>query len=755
MTGACIRGAVAICAVAVLLLGGAGISPAWAKAARPAPHQAAAAKPAHPSRRPVRVVATQHAGWGRLVVVLAGNPPPTITQIPLGVELRFAPGTSVQATASARLRQVSAIDARDVDGAPVTSIYLACDCAVTTESLNNLLRLDIRENPRHPGKGGPSTVEAAELDKLRGTLSAKLAILNGPPPGMAPAPGASAPADPAKTDRPAPPAQVCLAPVDMMGWRGSPGFVTQLTALRARIAGSRGGAQDMAALAEFYLANALGEEALAVASDALTGDATGDDRIRLTRDADIAHLLKGEQLDAASPLLVGPPGCERADEALWRALAAAAASDADGAVRAADGARVALRRVPEPLLQRLAFRIAGAVNDNPAALLAMAGALRNTTIDTPGDEAARFLLQAHIARANQDGADEAAFLGRAARYDLTVAGVTAKAELAALRVGQDGPDAERSEAVLADIARTYRYEALGQQAAEHYAEHRMEHGDYASALAVADESAGPDGPAGARTGASRGAALEARILRILLVNPASTNLPEPAERLALYWRYQGYTTPGDKGDDIRIGAARLMLAERMPDAALSVLRQVADSTAATPDARLLRAEAEARAGDPAAAVALLQSAPDGDAPRRVTADALERMGQFAEAAHWLDGVTALADQDRRAGLLFKASAWSEAATAYANLLQAPKLVGDARDQAAERYALALALSGAAPPSAGPKLPELPSRLLAALPDAGTPASPQAAGAMPALRSALERARHIERLLGPATANQGS
>jgi hypothetical protein len=783
-------------------------------------HAAAATEPAgEAARLPVRVVATQHAAWGRLTFELGGNTEPSLRVLPDGIELHFATGTELQTPATTRLHQVARIETHDATDGPIAVVHLACDCAITTDTAGTLLRLDIRENPRHAGGKPASAAEAGEMDKLRDALAAKIAMLNAPPQKLpAPPPGSPAAAGAASAAAPAqPPAPVCLPPVDMTSWHSGGDFVARLTALRAQVAHNHAAAPDMADLAEFYLANALGAEALAVAGDALGGEASPEQHLRLVQDADVARLLKGEQLDPASPLLASAADCEGTDTALWHALAAAAAHDAEGAAKAADGARIALRRVPEPLLQRLAFRIAGAVGDDQAALLAMAGAVRNTTTDTPEDEAARFLLQARIAQFAEDKSDYAAFLERAAQYGMTAPGVMAKARLAALQVTRDGPETAHAAEVLADIARTYRFEPIGQQAAEHYAEHCMDQGDYGSALAIADESAGPNDPNGARTGASSGAVLAARILRILLVDPDKPGLPSPAERLALYWRYQGYTTPGDKGDDIRIGAARLMLAQRVPDAALTVLRQVTDGTAARPDVVLLRADAEARAGDPAVALAMLQTAPDNAGAHRVAADALERMGRFADAAHRLDGTAAVADKQRRAGLLFHAAAWSDAAAAYADVLGTSGLDDAARDTAAERYALALTLAGAAPPAGAPKLPEQPALLLgllqrpaaasppraaaapprpgpasAAAPDAAAPqgatappsASPDAAAppaadappalhsdalpamhsdalpamhsdALPAMRSALDRARRIEKLLDPAIAKQGS
>ena len=768
-------------AVAVVLLAGTSLAGAWV----PAVAEMAADQATKPTNNPpasaarvvsawhptVRMLTFQNPNSGRVWVGLGSNASPKIRELPGGVELTFAPGTKVEIPSGLKLRQVAAVDAHEVDGSTVAVVHFACDCAATitnvaaTTTVESSVLLDVRENPRRADRQKPASPPNGDLDKLRNDLTAKLAVLNAPPPSVAhpptpaPAPVAPAPVVPvaaapgdAAPPVPAPP-QICLRAVDMSHWRRDASFVSQLVDLRAQVARTHAGAPEMAELAEFYLAYALGTEALAVASDALGGDTTQEDHTRLVRDADIAHLLKGEQLDPNSPLLSSPPGCERADAALWRALADAAAQDSDGVAQAADAARIALRNVPEPLQQRLAYHIADAVGDNKAALLAMAGAVRNTEIGIPQEAAARYLLQARIAEASKDG-DYATFLERAARYDLTVPGLIAKARLAALRVDQNAPDAGHSEAILADIARTYRFEAFGQRAAEHYADRRMREGDYASALAMADESAGPDHRAWEHTGASKGASLAARVLRILLVEPEKAGLPAPSERLALYWQYQGYTPPGDKGDDIRVAVARLMLAQRLPDAALGVLQQVADGTAAKPDVALLRAEAEARGGNPATALTMLQSVPDGDASHRIAADALDRMGKFTEAAHQLDAANTPADKQRRADLLFRAAVWSDAATAYADVLASAAPDDTARNDAAERYALALTMAGATRPAAPPALPELPSRLLAVLsPEA--PVAPPADAAIPAMRSALDRARLIEQLLEPAAAHQGS
>lgn len=615
--------------------------------------------------------------------------------------------------------------------------------------------------------------EAEEMARLRAFLTEKLAKLNANPPQVTPSasralmsdaaasrPTASKRATQTSSSGPAgsdavmpsgPQSTTCLARVDASGWRGPGSFTERLVALRFQAARSHSSAEDVATLSEFYLANGLGHEALAAATEALVMDATQQARLRLTRDADIGSLIKGEKLSPDSPLLSNPVDCKRADAVLWRDLAAAAGGDAEGAARDPEMAATALRILPEPLQRELAFRIVGAVGDNLDALRAMAGAMRNETAALPEDEARRFLLQARIADLTGDQAEYPVYLERAARFDMTAPGVIAKSRLAAVRAAEGGPDAAHNEAVLIDIARTYRHDAVGQQAAEQYAKLLLRRHDYASALAIADETAGPHG---AQNQQSRGAALVLRVLRALFVDPATAELPGPNERIALYLRYGGYATPGEKGDDIRLAAARLMLAQRLPDAALDTLRQLSDTSAATPEASQLLATAEAYGGDPAKAMELVKALPDDLAAHRIASEALRRMRQPLQAAHALDGEAGAADREWRASLLFEAEAWPDAVAAYADLLRDTTLSAARRNDLATRYALAVAMSGSAANVTSMKLPEAPARLLAAVPAAAAAANSKPSG-LSSLRGALERARRIETLLDPPTTHQGS
>jgi hypothetical protein len=860
---------------ATAMLVWAGISPVIAKTpTTQAPK--ATPPPASAVVRPVLLVTTQHAGWGRVSFVLRGNPAPELVHLTDAIELHFAAGTHLDAPNAAHLRETGPIGAREENGATVATVHLVCHCVPEEQTEDGILRLDIRLKPAqsafsrsspsdsassspevsspsspgvsppsspgvspsssaavsspsspgstggpveaqcaekggtvgpcHDGEGrrrpvgdvksarigpnqgpkqdsGAKVSEAEEMGKLRAALTEKIAKLNGPtavspsasspvppspPPAKPPslvsdaafagsppppvAPVASAAVAPTPPEPPAGPPPLCLPPVDASDWRGAGTFTDRLVALRTQVASYQAEASDVAALAEFYLANGLGHEAMAVAVEALQADATPEERVRLSRDADIARLIKGEQLSPDSPLLATPDGCTRPDAPLWHALAAAAARDAEGAARDPQTVADSLRTLPEPLRRELAFRIVSAVTDHLEALGAMSGVVRNAKMELPEDEARRYLLQARVANLTGDDTDYAVFLERAARFAKTVPGVIAKARLAAIRAGENGPDAAHFEEVLADMARTYRYEGLGQKAAEQYAELQLRRHDYAAALAIADDSAGPRG---ARTRESRGAGLAVRILRMLFVEPGTPALPAPAERVALFLRYGAYTTPGDKGDDIRLAAVRLMLAQHMPFPALDTLRQLSDASAATPEVMRMRAKAEAYAGDPSKALDLVKALPDDISAHRLSAEALRRLNKPEQAAHALDDAAGIPDRMLRASLFFEGNDWKDAAGAYAVLLRDPALPAELHDDLAKRYAVSVAMTGDAANATPAKLPEEPARLLAAVPGPSPVATGNAAPTLAAVRAALDRARRVETLLGSPNGHQGS
>jgi hypothetical protein len=550
-----------------------------------------------------------------------------------------------------------------------------------------------------------------------------------------------APAD--ETSRAAAPTRRPSCPPDftMEGWKGDGPFSQRLQALRTLAAQSEESPPAMAALAEFYLGNGLGAEALAVTQEVQLDGISTEDRHRLRRDADLARLLRAQPIESTSALLNSSADCERTDIPLWRVLSAVASGDQAIIRRDSEAAGQALQSIPEPVSSLIAYRVAEADADDLPVLRAMAAVVRNSDTGEQAEAAGRFLLQSRMARARKDPIDEASFIERAT-HDIGVTGLKARVRLAELRSAQDNDEGRKSESILADAARVYRDTTFGQSAAAALSEQRLRHGDYAGALRVANDSAAGHA---LQQADSRGAALAARVLRQLLVEKDAPNLPSSEQRLLIYWRYSGYATPGEKGDDIRMGAAQLMLDQGMPEAALDVMRQLSDPVAQSPRGALLRAIAEARAGDANEALTLLKNIPRDDDTQRAAADALVRLGKVAEAAHQLDGVKGSLDQARRAALLYEAKEWSDAADAYAGVLRNSSLAKEARDEAADRYALAVALSGKQPAEGLGGFTGLAGHVLGAL--SGQADSQQLPVA--AIRGSLRRAGQIEALLPPS------
>jgi hypothetical protein len=703
----------------------------------------------------VTVAYSQQANGSKMSFALGHLPDPDMREVPGGAELVFE-SRGLRITDYHKLREITGIETRYDGERTLILIRFACNCQVQTSRSRDIFVVNVVNPTQSPQPKSPSAgLSASKFDaeQLRQTLTANLAALNATPPagpavpgrpGASASPVANQPVGDSASLAPAAPLAACPPAFDMAGWKGDDSFSHTLLALRHAAAATQEAAPEMAALAEFYLGNRLAGEAQDVARQGLSDDTSDADRTRLLRDADIAQLLRHTPIDASSSLLLNPPDCNRQDVPLWRALNAAAAHDTQGVIHEAKGARTALGFVPDELLRAFAYSIADASGEDVDTLRDMSGALRNAHAKMPEEEAEHYLLQARLSRGSGNVSEERGFLERAARYGRTMPGLIAKVRLAELASTEDGSKGLQSEALLADTARVYRDEALGQDAATYLAQRRLRQGDYPGALAIAEETAGQNGP---NDKDSRGAALAARILRLLVADPPDSHLPDPAERIALYWRYGGYATPGPKGDDIRLGAARLMLAGNLASAALDVLRQLSPETALGPEAKAVRATAEARGGDPAVALLLVRDLSANSETHRIAADALERMGRPGEAAHQLDSNLDLADRSRRAALLCDAKAWGDAATAYADLLRDPALTGTSRSDAADRYSFAVALSVNNHDIPRPTVTEgLATRVLAAVPPSGSNVSAHAGTSIVSIRDALERARQIETLL---------
>ncbi|MBO1076067.1 hypothetical protein [Roseomonas marmotae] len=630
--------------------------------------------------------------------------------------------------------------------------------------------------PRPPEPAGPQAAAALppppkatgdDFAALREAVIAKLAVLNGLRPAdmlpSAPSPSPSQPATPALVSgppaaaAPAPPppapppppppplpAPSCPATFSLRGWTGPQSFAEALPALRAALARSDQGTTEAVALAEFYAGHELAREALVVLEGARGEAPAGLLRERLERVRDVATLLLGRPIPPHSPLLAPAADCQREDLPLWQALAAMAG---DGAALAplAPRARAALREVPQALRLSFVQRLADAVENDPATLRILLGAIRADTGLSPTQAAARNWQYARLARQEGNRADEQQYLEQALRGGgRSLPEIQARARLAALNLGRPGAEGRRAEAQINDTLRTYRYEALGEEAAMAYADRLLEQGALGAALAVADGAS----QASARPGVeSRGARLAATALRRLLANPApdGQHLPPPDERLGLFWQYEGYATPGERGDDIRLAAVTLLLRQGLAETARDLAQQITPATMQRPEAMLLLARVEALAaqGDPRRALALLASLPPDEASRRVAAEALARLGRMEEAAAQLEGLRDTGDLSRRAELLFQARSWRAAGAAYGALLRDPALPAPAREEATARLATAAALAR--------QKADVPAELLA--PETGsaamlrlTDAPPSSTSGIGGLHGALARSREIEALL---------
>ena len=695
----------------------------------------------------------------RLTLALERAAAPEIHSTAGGIEIKASDNASLVNAGLPKLREIMGIDLQTRTKPSTAMIRLACDCEIRMSDSGNLITVDLIVPPKsQAATRPPAPAPRSEMDELRDSLSQKLAALNAvQPPVTAPAPpAATAPAAAVVVQQVAPAAPImrptCPPAFSMDDWRGNTPFNQRLRTLREQAATSGESVAAMATLAEFYIGNGLGGEAIAAAQAAKTEDATDADRQRLARDADLGRLLMGRGIKANSVLLTNPPDCDRSDIPLWRALSAAATEDRQTLSQSAEDASRALQFVPEPLSQIFAFQIAdAAAPDDLKTFRAMAAAVRNTDMGGPQESTERFMLQARIAHARKDSIEEASFLERAIGAP-GIPGLTARLRMARLKLTQDDAEGQKAEMLLADAARVYRDSRLGQNAAASLGEHRLDRDDYVGALKVVDDLAG--GRTAQRPD-SRAATVAARVLRRLFATKDVTTLPSPEERLMLYWHYAGYATPGTKGDDIRLGAARLMLSQGMPDAALDVVRQFSDATTASPEGALLRASAEARAGDPNEAMRMLTRIPPGPEAQRIAADALVRLGRVMEAARQLEGSTDVADQIRRASMFFDARMWAEAAEAYADVLHNASLPPGNRTETTDRYALALALSGKAPAGDLGTMGGLARQVIGALPQGR---NDDRATAVSALRNSLQRAGQIETMVSdpakaPATHTQ--
>lgn len=714
---------------------------------------------------------------GLLTMELGGVAPPKIVSLRNGILMQFDGKVAFDVPALRRLHALTWATLRTSHGDTVLSMHGRAGRLAAVVANNKLVigppgalpRLDAAARSGAAGPGGAPPL--AELEALRQRVAKQLAALNslsepdksntsGTPDtsgtsgtlghgrrapelgtGTSFATAANPPAGAASPRLP------CAA-LPFAQWSGSKGFVDDDVRLRRAVAHTPEDLNAVAALAEFYVAHVMPNEALALLSGWPDDDPAAPGRARLLQVRDIARLMHGEAIEAASPLLRDAATCTPPALDIWQSLQAAALDDAGTVNTLGRRARTALTDIPEPMRTTFAREIADGSDNNPDTLKAMAASVRNSKGGTGEDVAERWLLQAQLARADHNGDDELLFLQHAVADGGGVPALFARARLAELQLPRVGALGAHAKKVLEDLTRTYRYDALGQETAVMLAHHALANGDFAGALDLADQASRAD----RRGGDGRAALLAARALRLLLVESKGLPLPSPMERISLFWRYEGYVTPGQGGDDIRLAATSLLLQQGFKDAALDVARQFASATLQTQTGLIARARSEALAntGDASEAIALLHNQPATPEIRRVKALALARLGRDIDAAHAVADLDTIADRREYAELLYKAGAWAQAAAAYAELLTDPALTPPAREAATRRYSLSVSLAEQTPPNAPAAALLAPDPLSTRLLAAATPPPPPPANAPPvsSVRTALDRAKTIETLLNP-------
>jgi hypothetical protein len=273
-------------------------------------------------------------------------------------------------------------------------------------------------------------------------------------------------------------------------------------------------------------------------------------------------------------------------------------------------------------------------------------------------------------------------------------------------------------------------------------EHR---GDLLEALAVLEELALGNAGQPIRRAAAR---LASDLMRRAYADPP------PAltiDQMAAFWRYEGFVPPSAEDANLRLGFARALIAQDLPQPAIRLLEPIARSAEQplADQAIDLLAEGHLGANQPLKALDVLRAtAPKAAAARpdrnRLAARALAALGRFAEAAGVLHDDGGDDTARLQADYLWKAGLWSEAAAAYHKLLQN----GPAQDQPDAARRAVVRLAAAAHMANRPALVEEASRAAeaaggdAAAVTAFAPAPP--AGRAAAARL-LEQARGLSEL----------
>jgi hypothetical protein len=517
-----------------------------------------------------------------------------------------------------------------------------------------------------------------------------------PGPMLAPAPADAAESAGAQEEAAAPADATGACPdqaaLDMAALGGTASFAAELArrqdALSRALAAGQGIAEAQHALAGFYLARLMPQEALQVLRTA-DGDAPAPTR----RWLEAVALVLADRTRPARARPLQAASCRGADVVLWQAVMRAADGPIPRQILESEPIWLRLAAYPSDLRAELALRLAEAGID-AAAPEAIARLLDMVEQAAPAAEvrARALFLRGRLAAARGD------FAGARASWEeaLHLRGEGAlRATLAMLEwdLENDVLDEAAALAALERLAYDWRGHPAQLSIAALTAALHERQGRVALALRAIEEVA--LGAAGQPAGRA------AARLATDLMRRAYADAPSalPIDQLGVFWRYEGFVPPGADGADVRLAFARALIAHGLPNAAIGVLEPLVRDArgAAHEEAIELLAESYLAANRPAGALDLLHAAAQEASASRpgrnlLAARALAALGRFSEAAGVLHGVGGEEAAQLEADYLWKAGLWREATTAFRALLHEQEQ-GRADPASAVRLAAAAYMAG--------------------------------------------------------------
>jgi hypothetical protein len=680
-------------------------------------------------------------------VPAATDPPPRAVAPAVGAEHRAGGAPEAQSPAATQ----GASAGERTDGQPRPEFVRRVESLSTSE-------------PRPPTAGAGRDMADFDPERLERMLTwaiehghltsvpARDAPTSPPPPGPEPAdnPARVAPTSPsdaagsertivatAASQSEAEPAPTSSCPdgseLDMavLGGRGS--FAVEHArledALSRAVSADDGVAGAEHVLAGFYVARLMPQEALAVLGETEADGAAKPARVRL----EAAALVLADRPNEAAAGALRNPLCRGADAQLWRAVALAAEGPLSQGLLESDAILARLAAYPPDLRVELGLRLAEAgINATvPTALERLLDLVEGAVL---ADEArARLLfLRGRLAAARGDYAGAAASWKEAAQLP-GEGGL--RATLALVEADLDSGELDEAAALssLDRLAYDWRGHPLQLPIARLSATIHEHRGDLLEALAVLEELALGNAGQPIRRAAAR---LASDLMRRVYADPPPTLT---GDQMAAFWRYEGFVPPSVEDANLRLGFARALIAQDLPQPAIRLLEPIARGAEQplADQAIDLLAEGHLVANQPLKALDVLRAAaPKAAAPRpdrnRLAARALAALGRFAEAAGVLHDDGGDDPVRLQADYLWKAGLWSEAAAAYRKLLQN----GPAQDQPDVARQAVVRLAAAAHMANRPAWVEEASRAAEAVGDAA--AVTAFAPAPPAGRAAAAR-----------------